>query len=92
MHEQQEYVGLTVGRAPPSLVDVAYVTLRGGITSGSLAPGSRLRELALSRLLSSSAPPIRGALRRLNRNGLVKLLPDRGAIVAEFTLTRDLRR
>jgi DNA-binding GntR family transcriptional regulator len=90
MHDQPELAGLTVGGAPPSLVDVAYVTLRDGITSGSLAPGTRLRELALSRLLSISTTPIREALRRLDRDGLITLLPNRGAIVSEFTLREIL--
>jgi DNA-binding GntR family transcriptional regulator len=82
--------GLAVGGARQSLVDIAYVALRDGITSGSLLPGTRLREAALARHFSISTTPVREALRRLDREGLVRLSPNRGAIVAEFNLREIL--
>jgi DNA-binding GntR family transcriptional regulator len=68
-----------------SLVDVAYVALRDGITAGSLPPGTRLRELALAKELSISTTPVREALRRLDREGLVRHSPNRGVVVAELS-------
>jgi DNA-binding GntR family transcriptional regulator len=82
--EVSELRGLTTGVARQSLVDVAYDAVREAITSGELLPGTRLREAALARHFSISTTPVREALRRLDREGLVRLSPNRGAIVAEF--------
>jgi len=78
--------GVAPGASRQSLVDVAYEALRDAITSGALLPGTRLREAALARHFSISTTPVREALRRLDREGLVRLSPNRGAIVAEFDL------
>lgn len=83
-------VGLAPGSARQSLVDIAYEALRDAITSGSLLPGTRLREAALAKHFSVSTTPVREALRRLDREGLVRLSPNRGAIVAEFDLREIL--
>ncbi len=82
--------GLASGGARQSLVDIAYMALRDAITSGSLLPGTRLREAALARHFSISTTPVREALRRLDREGLVRLSPNRGAVVAEFDLREIL--
>jgi DNA-binding GntR family transcriptional regulator len=68
-----------------SLVDIAYLALREAITSGALAAGTRLREAPLARHFAVSTTPVREALRRLDREGLVRLAPNRGAVVAEFS-------
>ena len=72
-----------------SLVDVAYTALREAITSGALIPGTRLREAMLAKHFGVSTTPVREALRRLDREGLVHLTPNRGARVTEYTL-RDI--
>jgi DNA-binding GntR family transcriptional regulator len=82
--------GVSAGTTRQSLVDVAYVALRDAITSGSLLPGTRLREAALARHFAISTTPVREALRRLDREGLVRLSPNRGAVVAEFDLREIL--
>lgn len=64
-----------------NLADVAYGALRDVITDGTLAPGVRLREIDLSQRLGVSTTPIREALRRLEREGLVEISPRRGALV-----------
>lgn len=69
-----------------SLADVVYGALREAITSGTLAPGYRLRETPLSSHFGVSATPIREALRRLERDGLVWVSPHRGAAVAAFNV------
>jgi DNA-binding GntR family transcriptional regulator len=61
--------------------------LRERISSGELAPGARIVELDVARELSVSRSPIREALLRLSEEGLVKILPYRGAIVV--ALSRD---
>jgi DNA-binding GntR family transcriptional regulator len=82
--------GLPTGGARQSLVDIAYEALREAITSGALLPGTHLREAALARHFDISTTPIREALRRLDREGLVRLSPNRGAVVAEFDLREIL--
>src|SRR5712692_5191420 len=85
-----EFAGVAMGGARQSLVDVAYLALRDAITSGTLVPGARLGEAALAKHFSVSTTPIREALRRLDREGLVRLAPNRGAVVTEFNLREIL--
>jgi DNA-binding GntR family transcriptional regulator len=59
--------------------------LRALIRSGRLPPGTRLLEVELSELLSISRHPIREALRNLEREGLVEITPNRGAVIAGWT-------
>lgn len=56
--------------------------LRDAIITGALAPGSALRQEELAKTYSSSRMPIREALRTLSAEGLVQLVPNKGAIVA----------
>src|SRR5215471_17047222 len=88
--ESHQLAGLPPGGARQSLVDIAYEAIREAITSGALLPGTRLREAALARHFAISTTPVREALRRLDREGLVRLSPNRGAIVAEFDLREIL--
>jgi DNA-binding GntR family transcriptional regulator len=69
----------------PSNVDVAVDALRAAILDGQLAPGLRLKEIPLAEQLGISRGPIREALRLLERDGLVELIPNRGAIIPEVT-------
>jgi DNA-binding GntR family transcriptional regulator len=62
--------------------------LRDLIITGSLAPGMRLNERELTERLGVSRTPLREATRRLAAEGLVELLPHRGAIVAHIDETR----
>jgi DNA-binding GntR family transcriptional regulator len=90
MADPPQLAGLATGGARQSLVDIAYEALREAITSGALLPGTRLREAALASHFAISTTPVREALRRLDREGLVRLSPNRGAIVAEFDLREIL--
>ncbi len=65
-----------------SLSDAVHHTLREAITDGAIEPGTRLREVAIATMLSVSATPVREALRRLEREGLVETTTHRGATVA----------
>jgi DNA-binding GntR family transcriptional regulator len=60
--------------------------LRRLITRGELTPGQRLNERVLTERFGISRTPLREAFKVLSSEGLVKLLPNRGAIVT--TLTR----
>jgi DNA-binding GntR family transcriptional regulator len=65
----------------PSIVDLVVRELRGLIVSGEVRPGDRLVEERLTERFGVSRPPVREALRILEREGLVQRLPRRGAIV-----------
>lgn len=60
--------------------------LRERIVNGALAPGEPLRQERLAQEFGASAIPVREALRRLERTGLVQFRPRRGAIVAELSV------
>ena len=60
--------------------------LRDRITFGALAPGLRLNERVLCEELGVSRTPLREALKTLASEGLVELLPNRGARVMPMTL------
>jgi len=61
--------------------DIAGDLIRQEILSGALKPGERVNELALSERFSISRSPLREALRALEAEGLVELVPGRGAFV-----------
>ena len=77
-----DLAGLRVLGARRPLADAVSDALREAITDGMLAPGTRLREVSLARHFTVSATPVREALRRLEREGLVEADPHRGAAVA----------
>lgn len=56
--------------------------LRRAVVSGEFQPGEPLRQEELAERFSSSRMPVREALRALDAEGLVRLVPNRGAIVA----------
>jgi len=68
-----------------SLAQVVSGQIRGRILDGTLKPGERLVEDRLSAELGVSRVPVREALRGLSAEGLVTLLPRRGATVVEVT-------
>lgn len=61
------------------------VRLRQRIVEGQLAPGAKLNERELAELLNVSRTPLREAIRMLAAEGLVELLPNRGAVVAQMS-------
>lgn len=67
------------------LRDVVFNTLRQAILTGELKPGERLMEIHLANRLGVSRTPIREAIRKLELEGLVIMIPRRGAEVAQIT-------
>jgi DNA-binding GntR family transcriptional regulator len=67
------------------LRDVVFNTLRKSILTGQLKPGERLMEVHLASRLGVSRTPIREAIRKLELEGLVTMIPRRGAEVAQIT-------
>ncbi|HOQ17278.1 MAG TPA: GntR family transcriptional regulator [Defluviitaleaceae bacterium] len=67
------------------LRDVVFNTLRKAILSGSLKPGERLMEKQLAEKMGVSRTPVREAIRKLELEGFVVMVPRKGAQVAEIT-------
>ena len=67
------------------LRDVVFNTLRQAILRGELKPGERLMEIQLANKLGVSRTPVREAIRKLELEGLVLMIPRKGAEVADIT-------
>ena len=67
------------------LRDLVFNTLRQAILKGELKPGERLMEIQLAEKLGVSRTPIREAIRKLELEGLVLMIPRRGAEVAKIS-------
>ena len=72
------------------LRDVVFNTLRQAILKGEMEPGERLMEIQLAQKLGVSRTPIREAIRKLELEGLVIMIPRKGAEVAHIT-EKDMR-
>lgn len=70
----------------PSLQERIYQILREAILRGDYAPGERLYEGNLARILGVSRVPVREAIRRLQQVGLIEARARSGIFVASFTL------
>ena len=67
------------------LRDEVFNTLRERILKGVYKPGERLMEIHLADQLGVSRTPIREAIRMLELEGLVKMVPRKGAQVAKIS-------
>ena len=74
-----------------TLTDRAYHELEEMIVTLQLLPGTVLSEQALAVRLKIGRTPIREALQRLARDGLVVIMPRRGILVSEINLRLQLR-
>ena len=68
------------------LREVVFENIRTAIQSGELRPGERLMEVQLAESLGVSRTPVREAIRKLEKAGLVIISPRRGVYVAEISL------
>jgi DNA-binding GntR family transcriptional regulator len=76
--------------APRTVAGLVAERLRAQIVAGELPSGSKLRQVEIARRFSVSTTPVREALAALQREGLVRLHPQRGAVVFVPTV-EDLR-
>ncbi|MBQ8166384.1 MAG: GntR family transcriptional regulator [Lachnospiraceae bacterium] len=72
------------------LREVVFKTLRNAIIQGEFQPGERLMEITLAKKLGVSRTPVREAIRMLELEGLVVMIPRKGAEVANITV-KDLK-
>lgn len=70
--------------------DIAYDYLREQIVNGSFAPGQRVTLAEMSAACAMSQMPVREAMLRLQREGLLENEPHKGMRVVELSL-RDAR-
>lgn len=63
----------------------AYEAIRTRILSGEFAPGAHLKEEELAEVCSVSRTPIRDALRKLSAEEYVRVVPNHGTYVAEWS-------
>ncbi len=71
------------------LREVVCETLRAAIVEGVLKPGERLMEIQLAEELGVSRTPVREAIRKLELEGFVVMVPRRGTYVADLSI-RDV--
>jgi DNA-binding GntR family transcriptional regulator len=78
-------------QADVTLTDRAYREIEELIVTLQLPPGTVLSELVLAHRLGIGRTPIREALQRLSRDGLINILPRRGVLVSDIDLRAQLR-
>ena len=66
--------------------DIAYEQLKHAIITGQIPAGSRIVETVYADQLHISRTPLREALRKLERDGLVEYVMRRGVVVRAFTI------
>jgi DNA-binding GntR family transcriptional regulator len=71
--------------APQGLTDQVAARLRTMLIEGRVAPGAKLNERVLAEQLRVSRTPLREAIKLLAVEGLVDLLPNRGAVAVKLT-------
>ena len=62
----------------------AYLQLKDAIRKGTLAPGTRVREVEIADRFGISRTPAREAIRRLESEGLVSFVPRHGAVISKL--------
>jgi DNA-binding GntR family transcriptional regulator len=70
---------------PAALHEQATQRLRQMLVEGQIAPGAKLNERELCEQLKVSRTPLREAIKTLAAEGLVELVPNRGAIAVQLT-------
>jgi len=68
------------------LRDIVFDALKDAILKGRLKPGERLMEVQLAEEMGVSRTPVREAIRKLELEGLVVMVPRKGAYVSGLTL------
>ncbi|KAA5835190.1 GntR family transcriptional regulator [Saccharopolyspora hirsuta] len=75
---------------PPRIADEVAQLVREALANGQFKPGERVKEAPLAARLGVSRGPVREALRVLAEEGMLELLPNRGAAVPQISATNIL--
>jgi DNA-binding GntR family transcriptional regulator len=82
--------GTLDGAAHQTLTDRIYQLLKENIVRHRLKPGARLLDQEIAESLNVSRTPVREALNRLGTEGLVEIIPRRGAFVINLS-AKDMK-
>ena len=82
---QNSTVADIISLTPAGLHDHAAARLRTMLVEGQIVPGAKLNERELAAALNVSRTPLREAIKMLATEGLVDLLPNRGAVAVRLT-------
>ena len=76
---------MRIESAQRTLRGQAYEILKRQLLSGELAPGERVNEVVMAARLGISRGPLREAIRKLEQEGLLTAVPQRGVFVRQLT-------
>lgn len=82
---------VVAGGVKAKLTDLAYEQIEEAIVTLALPPGSAVSELQLSEMTGIGRTPIREAIQRLARERLIIVLPQRGLLIPDIDVGRQLR-
>lgn len=85
MLERQTLIPIKLDQYKP-LRELVFESLREAIISGVLHPGERMMEIQLAEEMGVSRTPVREAIRKLELEGLVLMIPRKGAYVSGVSL------
>src|SRR5689334_4351846 len=88
--KRRKHGGSPLLQGDVTLTEKAYAQIEELIVTLQLPPGTVLSELVLADRLGIGRTPIREALQRLSRDGLVNILPRRGVLVSDIDLRSQL--
>lgn len=71
------------------LKDLVYEELKKHIITGALTPETKIQEMALAKKVRTSRTPIREALKKLEKEGFITIVPRQGAYVKKLC-TKDV--
>jgi DNA-binding GntR family transcriptional regulator len=74
-----------------SLTEQAYAQIEEAIVTLQIAPGTSVSELFLSEMTGIGRTPIREAIQRLAREHLILVMPQRGLLVPEIDVKKQLK-
>ncbi|MBK5245076.1 MAG: GntR family transcriptional regulator [Eubacteriaceae bacterium] len=89
MREEKKGLNLDISSCKP-LREIVFETIRCAIITGELKPGQRLMEVQLAEEMGVSRTPVRESIRKLELEGLVKMVPRKGAYVTPMSVN-DLK-
>jgi len=69
----------------PNAADIAYRTIKSKILARQYIPGCQLKEIQISKEVGLTRTPVREAFIRLEREGLLRIFPNKGAFVIELS-------
>lgn len=86
MTDRRQSRRITPIQRPEGLNDIMLSRLRADIVAGTFAFGERLSEDKLSKLYGVTKAPVRSALVKLQAEGLLRIVPQRGVFVMDLSL------